>query len=215
MDTLRKEIINHFTEDSDSKWPSGLQNAAKIAEQLRIPAEKILELANAHYIPHWRLDNGEPLFQIGEVKKWAAKNLLNRIEGQDYPINLRIMVMPPAPISAPLEIREIPDLRQIPLHECPSGIYFLVDNNKVVYIGQSVNPLMRISEHRKDKKFTQAYMIPVPKSLLDAVEGALIRAMNPPLNSGAREVATGPGNCDKDQAVLAKFAHGLGIITTQ
>jgi hypothetical protein len=52
-------------------------------------------------------------------------------------------------------------------------------------------------------------MIPVPSGMLDAVEGALIRAMNPPLNSGKREVAIGPGKKESDVFVLKKHAANL------
>ena len=194
----------------DEKWPTSLKTAKEISEQLRIPEERIKELADGHFLPHWRVNGGVPLFQLAEVKKWAAKNLLERVDGEELPFELRLMVLPPKalPENAPPEIREIKNLRQMNTADASPGVYFLVKKNKVVYVGQSVTPYARIASHR-DKKFDSAYMIPVPSSMLNAVEGALIRAMNPPLNSGDKNIAIGPGKREDDFFSLRRFADGF------
>ena len=75
-------------------------------------------------------------------------------------------------------------------------------------MGQSTNPLSRIPAH-KDKKFNEAYMLPVPTCDLDAVEGALIRLLKPPLNGGVgNKSLQAPGDPKHDEAVLEKLSTG-------
>ena len=206
--------VLHVT--SEDEWPTGLKTADEIAEVVGVTPERIRELAAAHMIPHWRVDNGSPLFKLTEVKKWAAKNLMTRIEGGELPLALRIMIDPPAAKDAPPALREIRNLRAIPIHEYPPGVYFLVGKHGrkpdvVLYVGQSINPLARVGQHRKDRAFERAYYIPVPSWMLDGVEGALIRALNPPLNSGARATACGPGDPREDARMLEEYAPGVRL----
>lgn len=203
-----KSEQTHYT--NDEKYPGSLKKANLIADELGMSVDRVLELANSHFMPHWRIDGGEPLFQLAEVKKWAAKNLIKRIDGQELPFNLKIMIAPPKAVDAPETIREIDNLKQVPINLYPPGIYFLVKDDEVVYVGQSVNPIARIGNHT-DKDFDRAYMIPVPSSMLNDVEGALIRAINPPLNSGSRKIAVGPGNRGADGFILKKYAANLKI----
>jgi hypothetical protein len=210
MEKLEKHV--HFATQS-SGWPSALKKASDVAVTLGITEERVLELANALYIPHWRIDGGEPLFQISEVKQWASRNLLAYIGGQDLPIQLRVMIQPPPAVDAPESISEIANLRQVPIGEYPPGVYFLVHHDEVVYIGQSTNPMARIAQHT-DKEFSSAYLLPVPSYALDAVEGALIRVMNPKLNSGNKPIAYGPGNRNDDLQALKTYAPGLNPLVS-
>jgi hypothetical protein len=62
-----------------------------------------------------------------------------------------------------------------------TGIYFLIDNGKVVYVGQSVNVYARISYHY-DKVFESFAFIPCEKRMLDKLESLYIHVLRPPLN---------------------------------
>lgn len=62
-------------------------------------------------------------------------------------------------------------------------VYFLLDGEDIVYIGQTVNLLGRLNEHRRDKDFNQAAATQVHKSLLDLAEQANITHYYPRLNS--------------------------------
>ena len=62
-----------------------------------------------------------------------------------------------------------------------SGIYFLVDAEKVVYVGQSVDVYSRISQH-KDKVFDRYAFVPCPVSSLDRLESLYIHLLQPLLN---------------------------------
>lgn len=62
------------------------------------------------------------------------------------------------------------------------GVYFLIQDNKIVYVGQSVNVFNRIACHTKDKRFDSYYFLPCPHGNLDVIESAYIHALNPLLN---------------------------------
>ena len=62
-----------------------------------------------------------------------------------------------------------------------TGVYFLIDGDKVVYVGQSVNVYARISQHH-DKLFDSFAFIPCKKNLLDSLESLYIHVLRPSLN---------------------------------
>jgi hypothetical protein len=62
------------------------------------------------------------------------------------------------------------------------GVYFLIDNNEVVYVGQSVNIFSRISQHKIDKKFDKYAFVPCSKESLDKLESLYIHFLRPRLN---------------------------------
>ncbi len=62
------------------------------------------------------------------------------------------------------------------------GVYFLFNKEELIYIGQSVDILKRISEHMKDKVFEWYCYEKVRKQNLDAVEKACIQRYQPRLN---------------------------------
>lgn len=83
------------------------------------------------------------------------------------------------PDAVPKEIADVSALVEIPaLH--PPGVYFLCQNNKVVYVGQSTNPSVRIVQHQADKKFDRVFLIPTND--LDNVEYEYIKKLKPKYN---------------------------------
>ena len=67
-----------------------------------------------------------------------------------------------------------------------SGVYFLYDNDDLVYIGQGWNCLLRIAEHTRkdsDKVFTHWSFHPVPNELeRKALEKELRAKLKPKFN---------------------------------
>lgn len=60
------------------------------------------------------------------------------------------------------------------------GIYFLIENDTIVYIGQSIDIMWRVAEHRKQgKSFDRFAMIPIPAPWLDRIERLYVRALEP------------------------------------
>jgi hypothetical protein len=64
----------------------------------------------------------------------------------------------------------------------PTGIYFLIKKNKIVYIGQSTNIFTRIMTHSNDKNFDSYSYIPCDQSILDKLESLYIHVYQPELN---------------------------------
>jgi hypothetical protein len=83
------------------------------------------------------------------------------------------------PDKIPSALKEIDELVEIPsMH--PPGVYFLCQENQVVYVGQSKNPSARIAQHLVDKQFNRVFMIPTNN--LDEVESAYIKKFKPKYN---------------------------------
>jgi hypothetical protein len=88
------------------------------------------------------------------------------------------------------------------------GVYFLLDGDTVVYVGQSIDIEMRIPAHLGRRRhrnpehqmcFDSVLWIEVEESNLTAYEGAFIRALNPRYNTKAS------GRPEADAAILALF----------
>ena len=71
-------------------------------------------------------------------------------------------------------------------------IYFLINSNELVYIGQTTKALSRIGEHQynSDKIFNKIFYIDVPQHKLDQVEMSYIITYNPPKNITGTEAHT-------------------------
>ncbi|OLF36556.1 hypothetical protein BTW00_05585 [Psychrobacter sp. C 20.9] len=70
------------------------------------------------------------------------------------------------------------------------GVYFLVKNNEIVYIGQSINIASRITQHR-DKDFDSVSYVACHKDELDILESLYILAYQPALNGSNGNGITG------------------------
>jgi hypothetical protein len=65
--------------------------------------------------------------------------------------------------------------------EKASGVYFLLDGNEVVYVGQAVNVYSRIGQHI-DKRFYRYAFVPCPVDALDILESLYIHLLRPRFN---------------------------------
>ena len=188
-----------------SEWPTGLKTAEELSEIIGVNTGQLLKQAAAREIPHYRFDGGVPRFRTKEVKDWmldtgrvyhhTCKTFRHDVIGYDGAFSGDIKMF------LPKELQNLKGLVDLSTRLVPSGVYFLVDGEELVYIGQSVNPIARIGTHRSDSKkvFTHAFLLPIPHDQLDNVEGALIRLINPKYNS----VRYGAPNGDEpDETVL-------------
>ncbi len=112
----------------------------------------------------------------------------------------------------------------LPERQIKPGVYFLTLRGEIVYIGSSVNPMMRIGQHRiagktygtKDKRGKEfdgatVYDCETHDEAVE-LEGALLRQLEPPLNGGrvhSKFVLKAPGGhyAIGDREILAK--HGF------
>jgi len=97
------------------------------------------------------------------------------------------------------------------------GIYTLFDNNeKLWYVGQTVNLARRLDHHTRDRherRWSKFRIFIVPKAKLDAVESILIQTANPPGNRtkgnlrGAKNITS-----DIRREIREKIKHYNGLL---
>lgn len=65
-----------------------------------------------------------------------------------------------------------------------SGVYFLVRNGRVIYVGQSTNVYGRVYYHmsQREKPFDSWCFVPCPPDRLDLIESLYIHSLKPKLN---------------------------------
>lgn len=169
-------------------WPANLLTAAEAAKLTYLSEQRLLDLADSRYVPHWRIDGGIPLFKISELKSWILENIAEFNNGASLPTRIVVIAtgQPPSPQDVPESIRGINNLRDASSMVSMSGIYFLCQGDAVVYVGQSVSVGGRIATHIHEgkKSFDRAFFFSWPTYDLNRMEGALIRALRPPLNGG-------------------------------
>lgn len=148
-----------------------------------LSADRIREMAVSGYMPHYKID-GKLLFDFCEVTRWIQSNLVHKVRGMDIPGRILIFsngdwvgTPPPSCIS------KVPNLHQVNLGMYSSGIYFLCDNEQVVYVGQSANIAQRVKTHIDVKNFDRVYALPVVVSELNNVEAAFIKYLQPKYNA--------------------------------
>ena len=164
------------------KMPQGLKLASEITKQTKLTEKRLIELADAQVIPHYRIDGGEPYFNTTEVRNWIAFNLVQKIDGESiYPINL-VTPYDDFTEKPPKSISDVPNLKQVPNNYEPV-VYFLALKDEVVYVGQSITVIQRVKQHRSDgKNFDRVYGIPCPRNELDYLENKFIKTLKPILN---------------------------------
>ena len=128
-------------------------------------------------------------------KEWLEKK---RLDALIYPESLKIQIVAletrlaelstfekMSVISAALTNKTLLNGEQIAKLALPwaksSGVYFLVQDQEVVYVGQSVNIYSRIAQH-PDKKFDKYAFVPCEVELLDKLESLYIHMLKPRLN---------------------------------
>lgn len=89
------------------------------------------------------------------------------------------------------------------------GVYLLVREGRVVYVGQSKNPLSRIGQHSRSFAFDRVLFISEPNdSERTAIEAALVRRLDP-LESGYASKKT----IKRDPEILARFGLTFDPVT--
>lgn len=63
------------------------------------------------------------------------------------------------------------------------GVYFLIDKGRIIYVGQSINVMARVSRHlREDKGFDSFAVVTCKREELDKTEEMYLMALMPRLN---------------------------------
>jgi hypothetical protein len=96
--------------------------------------------------------------------------------------------------------------KEVAVHPVTVGVYALICDGNVIYVGQSRHVYARVAEHQRNKHFDSVMVCQLAEEDLDDVETFLIAMLNPPLN---RVHADGKakGKCRKRNAYrLLPFA---------
>ena len=149
-----------------------------------VSEERLTELLMLGYLPHYKIDDTEILIRKTDVNMWIKSNLVQYSEGIRLPQCIKTQTILPLIGDIPEELSEFgSSLRGMDLasdrgsHSC---VYFLYDDEELVYIGQaSRSAYNRINDHKKTKIYTKAYYVPCPISELDSLERALIKQFTP------------------------------------
>ena len=176
-EVLEKELLNlkQLADEAEELARSAgiasdrLSSAVRLAESENLRRERAINKYNA---------------EIERLAKFGARAL--KIAKSPIPFSIpvpqavRMVVRGRAEIEAAAADAAGP-IEQIPMM---CGIYFLMDGNTIVYVGQSIEVASRILSHIKDpgKRFDRACWFPVPKEKLNDVEEALIALLKPEQN---------------------------------
>ena len=87
---------------------------------------------------------------------------------------------------------QIRDLKKLVLPPRICGVYFLIDGQDVVYVGQSADVVRRVNEHhdRDRKTFETAMYLPCSLGELDELEEYFINTLKPRFNGQYRRMGT-------------------------
>lgn len=163
---------------------SGLKTALEVANLVRISPSRLLELADAMIVPHIRVDGGEPLFMLNSLKRYVSRHMASVCEGSPLPLYLRPIVLKRSTKQVPLSLAAVQDrLCECPSVEIPPCVYFLIEGEMVVYVGQTRALAARLLQHTQGgKRWERVLFMPIPAAELLRVEAEWIAALQPPLN---------------------------------
>jgi hypothetical protein len=165
---------------ADGSWPKMI-NAEEVEKITGVDKETVLEYVKSGACPHVLVAKKDILFIKTHIVRWLKENVLDVCEGtQLFPVPILVKEACQWIVPKPLAI--IAD-RLIEVPEI-SGIYFLIHEGEVIYVGQSCNVASRMLGH-KNKTFDRAFVLPCAPSNLNETEAAFIGFFKPKLNMNA------------------------------
>jgi hypothetical protein len=171
--SLKLEIQGY----ADGSWPKMI-DANEVERTTGVEKNTVLEYAKSGACPHVLVAKKDILFIKTHIVRWLKENLLDVCEGTQL-APVPILVKEPCQWDVPTCLATVAD-RLIEVPEV-SGIYFLVQDGEVIYVGQSCNVASRMLGH-KNKNFDRAFVLPCAPSNLNKTEAAFIGFFKPKLN---------------------------------
>jgi hypothetical protein len=159
--------------------------AAKLRKTFNLPvtAKYLREMALSGCCPAFfmKSDLSLPLFVQKDVVEWLRETQFYR--PRQIP-TVEVIVNGPSeaadPARIPATLGQVEGLLEYVICEDPC-VYFLIRDNVVVYVGQSITLAARLRQHT-DKTFDRVLFLRVPKSQLLTVERKFIVALKPEYN---------------------------------
>jgi hypothetical protein len=189
--------------DEHSKaFRARLDRLARIAEVAYGRIREDVEQAEKHYATaDMTLKHITRLVRESKAALARRALLADRITSAVMKINDLTAELETAGQARPVALNEVPQLNVTPediqkasqtilagaldrLAAKEPGVYFLVNDGQIVYVGQSIDVGGRVRTHVADpaKQFTHAAWIPCEPARLDAVERFWINALRPAYN---------------------------------
>ena len=88
-----------------------------------------------------------------------------------------------------------------------SGVYFLIDGEQIIYVGQSVNVYERVPQHT-DKKFDRFAFVPCSVGALNMLESLYIHCFRPPRNGFNKNQMYAPISLDE----ILSYSEQVGLV---
>ena len=146
-----------------------LSSAVRLAEAENLRRERAINKYNA---------------EIERLKKFGARAI--KVASAPIPFSTPVPPIVRMVVRGRTEIESAAALAAKPIGNIQTmcGIYFLMDGNTIVYVGQSIDVASRVLSHIRDpqKRFDRACWFPVAKEELNDVEEALIALLKPEQN---------------------------------
>ena len=128
-------------------------------------------------------EDGSIYFKRREILNWIKENLSQHSEGKKLPLNIYVYSTTlPENTPVPRELASVEGLAEFTNANFPPCIYFLVKEENIMYVGQSINLPARLVQHQNNKDYDRVFYLPVPQSDLNRVERDFIKTLDPPLN---------------------------------
>ena len=150
--------------------------------QNKTPEERKAIAAKAHATRRARREAEEAARQ--EALKYAGglRQQIAELEGRLEALQrMETMNAVSAAVTAKALLREDEIARRALPWKKASGVYFLLDGDEVVYVGQAVNVYSRIAQHT-NKRFDRYAFVPCAVDALDRIESLYIHCLRPRLN---------------------------------
>ncbi|WP_120636053.1 helix-turn-helix domain-containing protein [Ruegeria sp. EL01] len=155
--------------------------APQVAEILGIGVSTVWRHAKQGKLPRSTKIGGSRRWAKADLQR-AYPNLSFHVASQEPAPTAKIVVTNPV-AAAVLDRMDANSVVEFNPDRLPrSGVYFLILNGHVVYVGQSRNIVQRINTHRADKAFDKVQVFPCEPYELNDYEGFFIRLLRPPLN---------------------------------
>jgi excisionase family DNA binding protein len=141
-----------------------------IAQMLGVSARTVLDMARAGRLPGAAQVGGQWQFSESVAKRFIAQREKATRDNAT-----------PRTIKTKNSADILKAANPWPRTGC--GIYFLICDGQIVYVGKSINVVARIAQHAAEKTFDSWAWVACAKSRLDRTERAYIDALMPKLNA--------------------------------
>lgn len=164
-------LLNQLNREKGPRWAT----TAEAAQYVSCTSESFRRIVRAGKLPPARKrDDGRAMYDLNEIDQAFEER-----------ISYEPAKKPERPGPPPLP--QLLDADTI-LASCVTilssgcGVYFLIADGRIMYVGQSTNVPARIGAHTTTFTFDAWHWVPCAREGLDQLERAYIKALQPPWN---------------------------------